>query len=411
MTDRMLVALGTALLVAGSAWAEGPQGAPPPLPTQPLTPLPAAPEHSGGMLDTGWGGGGTDTRAWVSAEYLIGWFSGDRLPPLVTTSPAGTARINAGVLGGPTATLFGGEVVNDDIRMGGRIGAGYWFTPERTFGIEAGFLYLESQTTGFSATSDGSRILARPFFDISNGVKDSDLIAFPGSSGGSVAARSSSGNLIMANVDLTENVFDSGWFRLDSLLGYRFYSYGEGLRIRQNITNIPNAPGTVFTSEDDFGTQNTFNGGDFGLRTQFTWEDFSLGLLTKLAVGGVNREVNIVGGSVTTTAGSAPLSRSGGLLALSSNMGSFNSHDWALVPELGATLAWQAAPNLRVTCGYSVLWLDRIARAADQVDLSVNPSLFPTASGTASGPARPALLSIRNDVWFQTLNFGVEFTY
>ena len=77
-----------------------------------------------------------------------------------------------------------------------------------------------------------------PFFDISNGLNDTDLIAFPGSSAGSVAARASSGNLLMTTVDLTENVLDTGWFRLDSLLGYRFYTYGEGVSISQRITVI-----------------------------------------------------------------------------------------------------------------------------------------------------------------------------
>ena len=410
MTDRILVALGAVLLVAGSTRAEGPNVIPPPLPSQVLTPAPAAPAPA---WDAGpaWGAG-PDGQFWASAEYVLGWFSGDRLPPLVTTSPAGTARLNAGVLGGPTTTLFGGDVVNDDIRSGFRFGAGYWFNAERTIGIEAGFLLLESQTTGFSASSaNGAPILARPFFDVTNSRQDSNLIAFPGSSGGSVAARSSSGNLLMANVDLTENVVDTSWFRLDSLLGFRYYDYGEGLRIRQNHTNIPNSPGNVLASEDDFGTENAFYGGDFGFRTRFVWEDFTLGLLTKLAVGSVNRDVKIVGGQLSTAPGLAPVSREGGLLALSSNIGDYHSHDWALVPELGATLGWQATPNVRLTLGYSVLWLDRIARAADQIDLNVNPTFLPTATGTPSGVSRPTFLLTRNDVWIQSIDFGVEFTY
>jgi hypothetical protein len=357
-------------------------------------------------------GGGVDGQLWVSAEYVLGFFSGDRLPPLVTTSPAGTARLSAGVVGEPhTTILFGGETVNEDTRMGFRVGLGYWFNPERTLGIEAGFLLLESEARTFAAASNGTTILARPFFDISNGLRDSDLIAFPGSSAGSVAARASSGNLLMTTVDLTENVLDTGWFRLDSLLGYRFYTYGEGVSVHQRITNIPNAPGTVFASEDDFGTNNTFHGGDFGLRMKFAWEDFSLGLLSKLAVGRVERDVKIVGGSLTTAPGAAPVAREGGVLALKSNIGETHNDDWSLVPELGATLGWRVTPNVCVTVGYSVLWLDRIARAADQIDLSVNPSFFPTATGTPSGVSRPTVLGIRNDVWFQTINVGVEFTY
>jgi hypothetical protein len=412
----MLVALGTGLLVAGSAWAEGPQVAPPALPSQVLAPAPSpspAPPAAEcwGIRDTGFGGG-PDGQLWVSAEFLLGWFSGDRLPPLVTTSPAGTAKINAGVMNGPNTTvLFGGDEVNEDMRTGFRVGAGYWFNPERTLGIEVGFWFLESQVKAFTAASNGTTILARPFFDVSNGLQDSDLIAFPGSSAGSVAVRASSGNLLMTTVDLAENVVDTGWFRLDSLLGYRFYTYGEGVSIQQRITNIPNAPGTVFASQDDFGTNNTFHGGDFGLRMNFTWEDFSLGLLSKLAVGRVERDVKIVGGSLTTAPGSDPVAREGGVLALKSNIGQTHNDDWSLLPELGATLGWQATPNVRVTVGYSVLWLERVARAADQIDLTVNPSFFPTATGTPSGAARPTVLDVRNDVWFQTLNFGVELTY
>jgi Putative beta barrel porin-7 (BBP7) len=409
MTDRMLVALGTALLVAGSTWAEAPPAAPPASSPQILIPAPAAPGQ--GFGPSAGTESGPDGQFWVTAEYVFGWFSGDRMPPLVTTSPSGTARASAGVLGGPTTTLFGGDQVNDDFRSGGRITAGYWFTPERICGIEAGFLMMESQSSGFAAASDGSTILARPFLDVTNNQAASALVAFPGSSSGSVAARASSGSLYMANLDLTENIVDLGWFRLDSLFGYRFYRYDEGVRVRQSITNIPSAPGTVFSSQDDFSTFNEFHGGDFGLRAQFVWDDFTLGLLTKCAVGSVNRDVKIIGVQQTTAPGFDPVIREGGLLALSSNIGDHHGHDWTLLPELGVTLGWQASSNVRLTFGYSVLWFEQIARAGDQIDLNVNPSLFPSATGTATGASRPAFLLTRSDLWLQTINVGVEFTY
>src|SRR5262249_48719314 len=190
---------------------------------------------------------------------------GDRLPGLITTSPAGTSQLLAGVPGvGNTTTLFGDNIANQDARSGIRIGGGYWFTPARTLGIEAGFMTLESQSSGFPAASDGSTILARPFLDVTTGSAASSLIAFPGTSAGAVAARASSGEFYEAHVDLTENVIDCGWFRLDSLLGYRFYRYDEGLRIRQTVTNNPFfTAGTVFASQDAFQTQNEFHGGDF----------------------------------------------------------------------------------------------------------------------------------------------------
>ena len=51
---------------------------------------------------------------WIGAEYLLWSAKGDKLPPLVTTSPAGTPAPLAGVLGAPgTSVLFGDESVND----------------------------------------------------------------------------------------------------------------------------------------------------------------------------------------------------------------------------------------------------------------------------------------------------------
>ncbi len=60
-------------------------------------------------------------NVWVSGEYLMTWFRGASLPALVTTSPDGTTRTSAGILGTPgTSTLVGGDV-NDRIRAGFRL--------------------------------------------------------------------------------------------------------------------------------------------------------------------------------------------------------------------------------------------------------------------------------------------------
>jgi Putative beta barrel porin-7 (BBP7) len=44
--------------------------------------------------------------------------SGARVPPLLTVSPPGTPRANAGVLGAPGTTgVFGGDQLNQDLRI------------------------------------------------------------------------------------------------------------------------------------------------------------------------------------------------------------------------------------------------------------------------------------------------------
>jgi hypothetical protein len=411
MMTRLLVALGTALVFAGPSFAEPPPAAPPEKPAPVADEKPAlVPE---GCCSGHCGTGGADGQFWAVGEYLFAWFSGDRLPALVTTSPSGTAQATAGIPGfSTTATLFGDRIVNDNLRTGFRLDFGYWLHPERTFGVEAGFMMLESQAQAFAAASGGTPILARPFINSNTAQPASLLVAFPGSSTGTVSARARSGEFYDAHFDLTENVIDTGWVRLDSLFGYRFYRYDEGLRIRQSIANNPLfAPGTQFAGEDDFATQNIYHGADLGFRTLLGNDDFSLGLLTKLGVGRLSRSVNIIGGQLATVPGVAPSLRTGNLLALPSNIGRRHTDDWTVLPEVGATLGWQAGRNVRVTVGYSVLWLDRIARAADQIDFVVNPTHLPNATVPPTATQRPTFVFIRSDAWIQSLSLGLEFSF
>jgi hypothetical protein len=414
MRDRILAALGTALFLVGSTCAQAPQAGPAAPPPPLLTPHPVVVEEPGESLFA-WGGesAGPSGRMWFEADYLVGWFSGDRLPVLVTTSLPGTAKVVAGVPGvGTTGTLFGGDILNQDARSGFHLGGGYWFNDDHCFGIEAGGMILESQATLFDAASNGDPILARPFQNATTGQAMSTLIAFPGSSSGTIDARAASGDFYEAHVDLRENVVAWSWLRLDSLLGYEFYRYDEGLSIAQTRTNIPRTrTGTVFASRDDFTTQNEFHGGDLGLKTHIWWESFSLDLTTKADVGSVDRLVKIGGETVTTVPGLPTKVQQGGLYALPSNIGEARSHDWTWMPELGANFGWQVNHNLRVTLGYSILFLNEIARAGDQVDQTINTALIPPATAAATSTSRPVFILSRSDVFIHTVNLGVEFSY
>jgi len=403
-----MVALSAGLMAAGSTFAQEPEAAPP---ASPSTPALESPSLLDSCCAPG-GGAGFDRQLWVSGEYLLAWYGGDRLPTLITTSPAGTAQNVAGIPSPSTPTLFGGGIVNDDLRSGFRLGVGYWFTPEHFRGIEAGLLLLESEASGFAASSTGTPILARPFFNATTGLPEAALIAFPGSSAGSIAARASSGNLYGANVAFTENVCDKEWFRLDSIFGYRFYRYDEGLRVAETLTNNSAfAPGTQFSSFDSFAAENEFHGADFGLRSQFTFGSASLTLLTKLAVGEVFRDVNINGSQVVTVPGAAPVTRGGGLLTQATNIGVHSSDDWTVLPEVGATFGWHVTPNIRLTVGYTILGLERIARVGDQVDVMINTVQFTTPGPPATGPNNPAAVLNRTDLWVQSINVGVEVSY
>ena len=405
MIHRMLFSVGAMLIGAGLAFAQPDveKLVTPPTPVTDAAPL-VVPLTQSEPVSRG------ERNFWTSADYMYSWFRGGNLPPLVTTSPAGTDRTVAGIIGGNTTTLFGDSPVNGSGRSGMRFQAGIWLNSERTLGVEAGFTVFEGQSTNFSANSDQFPILARPYNDGTDNTKQAVLVAFPGSSNGSISVQAISANLYEAHFDLTEKAVDLDWFRVTSLFGYRFFHYNDSLRAQQTIAvTDPNfVPGTTLQSNDNFSVSNDFQGIDMGFRAQFYWQNLSLELLGKVAFGNLHQVVGINGNQTVTVPGTPVVTQNFGVLALPSNIGMYHFNEWWSLPEGGATLSWSIRPNLQVRLGYSVLVLNGVARAGNQIDTTINPALYNQATAT---PMRPQFSLTRSDLWIQTINLGVVFTY
>ncbi len=434
MTKRILIAMFTGMALLRPTFAQPPAAAPAQAEATPGTPTPALGLNGGPQVGLPVPPAAADPhavpqapcmpwekpcanmggRCWVTGEYLFAWLQGTTLPALVTTSPAGTPRATAGVLGVPTTSPVIGGVLGGDLRSGARFQVGCWFDSQHTLGIEAGTMILESQAIFRGASSDGTTILARPYIDANTAKPQAVLVAFPGSSAGSVNVKYNSGNFYEAHIDAVETFLQSGGFRLTSLVGYRFFRYDDALTMSQTVlpTGGAFAPGTRIDTTDAFRAHNTFNGVDLGLRGQFFWNNLTLSLLGKIAAGYVHRDVFIAGNQTVSVPGAAPVTQTGGVYALSSNIGTHGSNDWGLLPELGINLAWQVNPYMRLNVGYTILWLDRVARAADQVNLTLNPNLFPPAGANPVGPNQPAFTETnRQDVRIQALSVGLTLTY
>jgi hypothetical protein len=432
--QRLQVAILVGLLLAGPSLAQPPgdnaaapqQSAPtqPPgddfQPPQP-TPMeqPAVPESTSAVSD----GApivdldpsmpmGNDWRFWFKADYAVAWLQTRLLPPLVTSSPPGTSQKQAGVLALPTTTtVIGFSPIYDSGRSMGRTEFGYWFNDAHTFGVDLGFFVVESKGSSFSANSDGSTILARPFLDTATQSPSSVLVAFPGVSSGSVNIFAATQTFWGTNFDLRQNVFTLPWLHMDSLFGYRYLHYGESLDMQQTVNSL-NAvfvPGTKIVSTDSFTTTNNFNGFEFGFQTGATIDRFSIDVLTKLAVGDLRRSITIGGSTTTSVPGGTTTSSEGGVYALQSNIGTLANRAWVLAPEIGVDFSYQLNNNVKLHLGYSLLILDGIARAADQIDFNVNSNLFPPA--VAGGVNLPAQIFQRSDIWVQAITMGVEIRY
>jgi len=349
----------------------------------------------------------------LRGEYLLWWAKGDPVPPLVTTSTTGTAQTAAGVLGQPnTSILFGDSNLNDQVRSGGRFTADYWFDCGHCVGIEADYLFLGDHQQGFDASSDGSVILARPFYNTQTAAQDSELVAYPNVQSGSIHVSSTSA------FDGAEVLLRSNWFAqcgstVDLLLGYRYLRLADNLGIAESVistdeTGILPVQTNVQVS-DNFRTLNQFNGANLGMLGQWHCCGWSLDLLMKLGLGSTNSRVSVNGATTVTEPTGASTNYSGGILAPATSIGTYDHSGFSMVPELGATVGYDLSCRLRLTCGYTLLYWSSVARAGDQINTALNPAEFPPSQ--LAGAQAPPFKIAYTDFWAQGVNLGLDFRF
>ncbi len=316
---------------------------------------------------------------WVDPAYLLWWVKGFSTPPLVTTSPAGTPRAVAGVLGQPTTSILsGGSAMAGDVRSGGRINVGFWFDPRNTAGIEATYMRLATDVDNFSASSAGGAadpILARPFFNVEAGFEgqDAELVAYPGLLSGRIGVRAETS---LEGIEVLWRRAMAGGcnYRLDFLAGWRHNYLRDELVINDFKTSLDAASGlavgTTLQESDVFRTENWFNGAEIGVSGKGRRNRWTIDLSMKLALGNTHSEA-VVDGSTTTT---VPLPGGGtdvsvthaGLLAQSTNIGVYRRDQFADHPRAGATLGFNLTERLQAsnTCCCSAPNQYRIAPVA-----------------------------------------------
>ena len=176
---------------------------------------------------------------WGSVEFLMWWAKGTSLPPLVTTSPAGTPQAQAGVLGFPgTSTLFGDQLGGNKLQGGGRVTAGIWLDPDHNVAVGGRFFGLGGDTSRFNQASGGNPILAIPFFNASPLInrEDSLLLAYPGLSSGRVNAFLTTNNIIGAEAFTEIMMTRDQLRRIDLVAGYQFFRLDDWLQINSTST-------------------------------------------------------------------------------------------------------------------------------------------------------------------------------
>ncbi len=338
-------------------------------------------------------------------------------PPLVTSGPSPQQPGYIGSAG--TQVLFGDSAINGQGSSGGRIQFGLWLNSCHMFGIEGEYVGLGDETTHFYDWSSGDPILSRPFFDVAptENQQNVEKIAFPrgnpGSIDGSVAVDAltrfqSAGVRLRFYLDSDQCCWSNPWcpcqvvqygWRTDLLIGYRFLRLDDQLGVRENLTSTdPEVPG-AFLVQDQFGTENQFNGGELGLSMTMRRGRWSLEIDPRVALGSTHEIVNINGSTRTTQADGTNSVASGGLLALPSNIGQYTASEFAVVPELDLNLGYRVSQHLQFNFGYSLIYWSCVARAGDQIDFNVNDTLIPNSGVPHAGPAAPAFAFHQTSFW------------
>jgi hypothetical protein len=365
-------------------------------------------------------------RNWLDPELLLWWNRGSQVPALVTTS---SPQFNGIVGRGDTQVLLGGSF-GETYRVGMRVGGGRWFDESETRGVDWRLFFVSPTSSTFSASVPPYPLLARPFFNVNAGINtpnvgfgpSAEVIAGPGVATGNVTAQIR-GTVWGAEANYRRFLVGNPCARLDLLVGYRYLNVNEELTITERFQRIPNSdpnvgiPAVAGTIMDRFRTENSFHGGQIGLAGTMNRGRWSLDTRATIAFGSVRQTVDINGNQMLTFANGMTTNTPGGLLAVpGANIGRWSQDRFAVVPEVGFNIGWQATDRMKLFVGYNFLYLSSAVRPGEAIDPFIDaarvPNLLPAGAGMPmAGVVRPQPTYGSSGYFIQGISFGLIYRW
>ncbi len=354
---------------------------------------------------------------WSQYEALLYAVEGYNVPALITSSPAGTPPNQIGIAGAPTtSTLFGNKALSDDLQVGGRFRLGAWLDNCRELGVEGEFFGLGNSDD--YNTSRGNSIVARPYNSIGDGFNGpaAEIVNLPGLSIGDADVHSnthvySAAPMLRLNRQWCCYSADSRvQSRFDLLAGYRFFHFGESLRISEQFQpdNGFFPDGTTYRFTDEYRAYNDFHGMELGFdwmrqRNRYTFE-----LLGKVAIGGVRRVADIRGSSSVFVPNAIDESFNTGFYVNPDDVGRTVSRKFSAIPQVRVKIGYFVTRNLRVTAGYDFMTITSIIRPAHLIDQDVDPDELLT-NATDTNASRRRLPT--DSTWLQGSSIGLTYRF
>ncbi|MFN4259070.1 MAG: BBP7 family outer membrane beta-barrel protein [Gemmataceae bacterium] len=367
----------------------------------------------------------TGPWVWGRVEYLYWALS---RPRFEAPAPITSTRDNQfGLLDQPETTiLYNGIPDGSTQHNGGRFSAGVWLSPN-FLGLEASYFILEqvSSMGHFGSDAAGSPIIARPVINALTGRESALSVSFPGQFSGNILADAKV-DMWGADANVIFNPFPGSVANIGFLVGVRYLKLRDELSYVQH-TNVlgaglaafqgfPIGPPSQLRIADYFMTENRFEGVQGGLRLGHEWQRLYFYTTGKLAYGRTRQRLEINGNTTFFDPDQpliAPVTTSGGLLALNSNIGQFTRDVNSIMGELTVTLGYRLSRGFSVYGGYNFMYWTKVMRASDQIDRVIDPRQLPSslqfdATATATQPTPPF---VNTDVWLQGIFAGAELRY
>ncbi len=368
-------------------------------------------------------------RFWGGVGFLLWWAENSPAPPPLVTTGSVTG---AGALGqSDTRVLAGKDRPNLGTQPGIWFEGGVWLDERHQWGLGAAGFILERRAEGtlFASDATGTPLLARPITSAVTGAPAAQAVSTPGTETGSIAVGTNQ-QFWGWEVNLYRNLAHTDCWDWQVLAGFRYLDLYENLDIVQNsqfltpttigIGGAGLPAGSVETIADRFTTRNQAYLGQVGTRVEWTNGLWFLSLNGKVGLGPNHERVRSLGSTTDVRPGGATSTAQGGLLAVPSNPllsgGNFGTHttNWfVIVPEIGGEVGVNLGKHVRLSTGYSFLYINSVARPGSQVNTVINPALVPSSPGfgSPSGGNQPRVLTKQDDFYVHGVRFMVEFRF
>lgn len=346
---------------------------------------------------------GSSDLWFASAELLLMFRSGDKVPILATTSTDATGQ---GLLpiGPPGATrkLFGNERVLDEMTPGGRVTLGVWLDKNHCHSVVFRGWVSGDETFSFGDRSTGAKVIARPFLNTDPSSLGQDSLVV---SGVVFGQSGTSGNIAIngrnqvfgGDLGFRHQLLSGLGGVVEFVYGYQQISMHDELSISSESFPTPSAVRVV----DRFEADNRFHGAQFGLATRYLEGCWSFNGLLSLAGGSISRDALRTG---LTDLGGGP--QPFGLLVGESNSGHTKDNAFGWVPEVNASVGYQLTRNVDLSIGYHLIAMTDSLQASGMIDrdLAVNQN-------PSSGPKDPSPQIDYDTFHVHGLQFGINFMY